>query len=101
MKWVEERYLEELDTTMGAKLRALPGLQEKQTRLKGRLKNLSEEIRPLEGTIQSVEFYNQRYQYFQWLRKHDMDAWWVLDPVVSVHKDCVVFEVFSLDETMP
>ncbi|MCX6366943.1 MAG: SWIM zinc finger family protein [Armatimonadetes bacterium] len=98
-KWVEERYLEELDTTMGAKMRALPGLKEKQGRLKERLKHLSGEIRPLEGRIQSAEFYGKRGEYFNWLRKHDMDAWWVLDPVVSVHEDCVVFEVFSLDES--
>lgn len=98
-KWVEERYLEELDATMGAKMRALPGLKEKQGRLKERLKHLSDEIRPLEGTIQSKDFYAKRAQYFQWLYKHDKDAWWVLDPVVSVHEDCVVFEVFSLDES--
>ncbi|WP_204301607.1 hypothetical protein, partial [Stenotrophomonas maltophilia] len=34
-----------------------------------------------------------------WLSKNDSAAWWILDPVVSVHPDAVVFEVFSQDES--
>lgn len=98
-KWVEQRYLEELTDVQGAKLRALPGLTASKASLKARMKRLDEEIRPLEASINSGEFYSQRQKYFNWLYKNDMDAWWVLDPVVSVHPDCVVFEVFSLDES--
>ncbi len=36
--------------------------------------------------------------YFDWLARNDPDAWLALDPVVTVHPDAVVFEVFSKDE---
>jgi hypothetical protein len=67
--------------------------------LKESLKAIRAKIRPLEAKVHSADFYDARAKYYQWLYTHDKDAWWVLDPVVSVHPDCVVFEVFSMDES--
>ncbi|MES2462449.1 MAG: BRCT domain-containing protein [Armatimonadota bacterium] len=97
--WVQERYLEELSEWQGERLRSLPGLEQRRSFLTTRVKDLGQAIRPLEGALESVEFYAQRRKYFDWLYKNDKDAWWVLDPVVSVHPDAVVFEVFSQDES--
>lgn len=36
--------------------------------------------------------------YFEWLSRNDPLAWFVLDPVVTVHPDAILFEVFSKDE---
>lgn len=36
--------------------------------------------------------------YFDWLSRNDPLAWMVLDPIVTVHPDAVIFEVFSKDE---
>lgn len=36
--------------------------------------------------------------YFSWLSRNDPMAWLILDPVVTVHPDAVIFEVFSKDE---
>ncbi|MBU1896251.1 SWIM zinc finger family protein [Myxococcota bacterium] len=36
--------------------------------------------------------------YFDWLRRNDPLAWIILDPVVTVQPDAVLFEVFSKDE---
>lgn len=36
--------------------------------------------------------------YYDWLQRNDPLAWLVLDPVISVHPDRVLFEVFSKDE---
>ncbi len=44
-------------------------------------------------------FYNARQQYFKYLYKRDHDAWFVLDPVITVHPDEVFFECFSQDES--
>lgn len=44
-------------------------------------------------------FYKARKQYFDWLYKHERDAWFVLDPVITVHPDKVFFECFSQDES--
>ena len=44
-------------------------------------------------------FYKARQKYFNWLFKKNYDAWFVLDPVVTVHPDEVFFECFSQDES--
>lgn len=36
--------------------------------------------------------------YFDWLARNDPSAWVVLDPVITVHPDKLLFEVFSKDE---
>ena len=36
--------------------------------------------------------------YFEWLARNDPTAWLVLDPIVTVHPDRLLFEVFSKDE---
>lgn len=44
-------------------------------------------------------FHNARQKYFDWLYRRNVDAWFVLDPVVTVHPDEVAFECFSQDES--
>lgn len=36
--------------------------------------------------------------YFDWLLRHDPQAWLILDPIISVHPDGLLLEVFSKDE---
>ena len=45
------------------------------------------------------DFYRARKEYFAYLYKRDIDAWFVLDPVITVHPDEVFFECFSQDES--
>ena len=44
-------------------------------------------------------FYDARQRYFDWLYRKDLDAWYVLDPVISVQPDQISFECFSQDES--
>lgn len=44
-------------------------------------------------------FYKARKTYFDYLYQKDRDAWFVLDPVISVHPDEIFFECFSQDES--
>ena len=98
-EWVQARYLEELGIEMGHRLKAMPGLNDTRIALKAQIKALRTEAQPLEHKMASVDFLRSRAVYFKWLWDNDKDAWMVLDPVVSVHPDCVVFEVFSIDES--
>jgi hypothetical protein len=98
-EWVQQRYLEELDAEMGASLRRLPGLQARRDALKQHVGELERRSRALETKLGGGDFYKAKRQYFNYLYGQDREAWIVLDPVVSVHPDCVVFEVFSLDES--
>ncbi len=44
-------------------------------------------------------FYKARKKYFDYIYKRDRDAWFVLDPVITVHPDEIFFECFSQDES--
>jgi len=44
-------------------------------------------------------FYKARQAYFRYLYEKDYDAWFVFDPVITVHPDEVFFECFSQDES--
>jgi hypothetical protein len=44
-------------------------------------------------------FYKAKQRYFDYLYQKDRDAWFVLDPVITVHPDEVFFECFSQDES--
>jgi hypothetical protein len=44
-------------------------------------------------------FHAAKRRYFDYLYKKDLDAWFVLDPVITVHPDEVFFECFSQDES--
>jgi len=44
-------------------------------------------------------FYDARARYYKHLYLYDRDAWYLLDPVISVHPDEIFFECFSEDES--
>lgn len=44
-------------------------------------------------------FIDAQRSYFRYLALRDFKAWVILDPVVTVHPDCVFFECFSKDES--
>jgi hypothetical protein len=44
-------------------------------------------------------YYKARKKYYDYLYQKDRDAWFVLDPVITVHPDEVFFECFSQDES--
>jgi hypothetical protein len=97
--WVAQRYLEEMDDEMKERAARTPALTARRKTLAARVGELSGRTRHFENIAYGGVFYAQKRKYFDWLYKHDMDAWYVLDPVVSVHPDTVLFEVFSQDES--
>jgi hypothetical protein len=44
-------------------------------------------------------FYKAQKNYFNYLYQNDRDAWFVLDPVITIHPDELFFECFSQDES--
>lgn len=44
-------------------------------------------------------FATAKKRFFDYLYKKNIDAWFVLDPVITVHPDEVAFECFSQDES--
>lgn len=62
---------------------------------------LQKEINDLYNRSQRrmAPFYAARKRYFDYLYKRDIEAWIVLDPVITVHPDQIFFECFSQDES--
>jgi BRCA1 C Terminus (BRCT) domain len=97
--WVEQRYLEELGAELQDRAAALPALLEKRKTLSEQVNGLQKTVFDLQNRVYGGVFYQHKRRYFGWLLDHDREAWYVLDPVVSVHPDCLIFEVFSQDES--
>ncbi len=70
--------------------------------LKTQVDSLSTELSRLQRQSykRMKPYYDAQRKYFDYLYKRDMDAWYVLDPVITVHPDQVFFECFSQDESM-
>lgn len=69
--------------------------------LEAKIKLLQTELSQLNRQSRDVmqPFYKAQNKYFKYLYKNDYDAWFVLDPVITVHPDQVFFECFSQDES--
>lgn len=73
------------------------------------LSSLKQQINKLQSRLKSVRsqrskitgpYYKSQREYFKYLYKRDYAAWFVLDPVITVHPDQVFFECFSKDESV-
>jgi hypothetical protein len=76
--------------------------------VKGQRKNVAERIERLQAelarlhaksSVRMKPFHDARRRYFDYLYRRERDAWFVLDPVVTVHPDQLFFECFSQDES--
>ena len=66
----------------------------KSERIQAELRDINRQSHRVMGP-----FHKARQQYFSYIYKRDRDAWFVLDPVITVHPDEVFFECFSQDES--
>lgn len=73
----------------------------KQTMYKGKVDELQEKLTVVRREKNKVlgPFHKARSKYFKYLYKKDYDAWFVLDPVITIHPDEIFFECFSQDES--
>ncbi|MGB1017974.1 MAG: SWIM zinc finger family protein [Chitinophagales bacterium] len=70
--------------------------------LQSEIKNVQSELQGLRSIREKITrpYYKAQSNYFKYLYKRDMAAWYVLDPVITVHPDQVFFECFSKDESV-
>lgn len=81
--------------------RELEQLAGQTEQVRGEIESLRTELAELDknSRARGAPFYRARQRYFDYLYKRDYDAWFVLDPVITVHPDEVFFECFSQDES--
>jgi hypothetical protein len=74
----------------------------------GQKQEVTDRIRALDAELKELNqrrshrfdaYYRSVRHYFDYLYQKDRDAWFVLDPVITVHPDEVFFECFSQDES--
>ena len=94
-EWVQGEYFKELPSLMSSQLRQLPKLIKEREILTQQLEFYDQIIKK----FNSNNFPEQRRRFWSWLYTHNRDAWYVLDPIVSVQPDATFFEAFSLDES--
>lgn len=69
-------------------------LQEELTILRYELHEIQKQEQKIKGPFEQA-----KRNFFQYLYHYARDTWIVLDPVITVHPDCVFFECFSEDES--
>lgn len=89
-EWAAQRNQLDLDLVNAQRREVADRIRELQTEL-GELHKLRDQ--------RMAPFYRAMRQYFDYLYQRDKDAWFVLDPVITVHPDEVFFECFSQDES--
>ena len=94
-EWVQGEYFKELPGFMSSQINQLPKLINEREKLSKQLKYYDEIIKKFNSNY----FPEQRSRFWGWLYRHNYDAWYVLDPIVSVQPDSTFFEAFSLDES--
>lgn len=65
------------------------------------ISGIQEQLKQLRNKKSEVmaPFYRARKAYFDYIYEKDRAAWYVLDPVITVHPDELFFECFSEDES--
>lgn len=65
------------------------------------LSNLRHELKAIHKQEEKIKapYIQAKNKYFQYLYQFARETWIVLDPVITVHPDCVFFECFSEDES--
>lgn len=69
--------------------------------IKAQMEPISKELAELRKSKRAVmqPFMSAQQRYFDHIYKVNREAWFVLDPVITVHPDRVFFECFSQDES--
>ncbi len=89
-EWAAKQEAIDWDQVAAQRAGVATQIKEMQAKLSAIYRRSSERRAPFDKAKQA---------YFDYLYQKDRDAWFVLDPVITVHPDEVFFECFSQDES--
>ncbi len=94
LEWVKSQEDIWLSEYVGQKVGSKENIEEQ-------IKKVREELKVVNAEQQKVmgPFNKSKRDYFNYIYKRDYDAWFVLDPVITIHPDEIFFECFSQDES--
>ena len=96
-KWVKNEYLKELE--LSESFKSSENLIKAKKKAEKELDLLYREIKNNPLSLSENDFYKARQKFWDWLLTNDKELWYVLDPVISVQPDAIIFEAFSRDES--
>ena len=80
--------------------RLVEEIKEKESQIE-KLKKLQREVKKdIDKSDVWKDYYALERAFWNFIKERDYDLWFVLDPVITVHKDQVSFEAFSVDESI-
>ena len=91
LEWVEKQNFVDMQVLAGAKQAVQAELASKSAEFMEYDKQYQQQMAP---------FFKAQAKYFRHLWRKDMDAWYVLDPVITVHPDQLFFECFSENDLL-
>jgi len=79
----------------------LEEMRAKSEPIKIKVKELQKQLSVINAQSSRImrPFYEAQSKFYSYLYKKDYDAWFVLDPVITVHPDEIFYECFSQDES--
>lgn len=90
LAWVAQQDLMDWNEIASARKKASAKIESLNTELQ----DLNERSRKRRSAYEK-----EKQKYFKYLYRVNLDAWFVLDPVITVHPDEIFFECFSQDES--
>lgn len=92
---------EYLNWLAGEEQRLLAEFIAEKGHIREEISSIRQALQKMNGEADTVlaPYRQAQRAYFNYLFKKDIDAWYVLDPVITVHPDEVFFECFSEDES--
>lgn len=96
--WVISQYFNELTANEKRSFRAHEVLSARVQHLENRLNVVRERLALLASKLNVNR--GSKSRFYDWLYAHNREAWFVLDPLITVSKDRIFFESFSMDESV-
>lgn len=94
--WVVHQYLKELTDSERRELKNHALLTDRLSKIEQQLASLRERLFALAANL-GVD-YSQKRRFYEWLYSYDREAWFVLDPLITVTRESIHFECLSSDE---
>lgn len=95
-----EQYLPDLRTNIEQEAEKTIQIRKEKEIEMSKLYDLRSQIQKKMDECDTWKDYNRlEKDFWRFIKSRDLDLWFVLDPVITVHKDLVSFEAFSRDES--
>lgn len=95
-----EQYVPDHRTSLQQEARQVIQTRKEKEKEIAKLRDLKNQIQKEIDKCDTWKDYNRlEKDFWKFIKERDLDLWFVLDPVITVHKDQVSFEAFSRDES--